>query len=75
MRSFTLRTSWKRPETLRTLMAQRAAASVRRGASGLVARGVARVAVKAVDAGGGMGAIGIAGAVRRCRRLAARRVL
>jgi hypothetical protein len=31
--------------------------------------------VKAVDAGGGMGAIGIAGAVRRCRRLAARRVL
>jgi hypothetical protein len=38
---------------------------VRRGASGLVLRGVEKVAAKAVDAGGAMGATGIVGTVRR----------
>jgi len=78
MRSFTLRTLWKRPETLRTLMARRRVAGiVRLGVSGLGAKDVlrdgVRVAAKAVDAGGAMGAIGIVETVRRCRRIAARR--
>jgi hypothetical protein len=54
-------------------MAQRAAESVRRGASGLgakdVLRAVVKVGAKVVDAGGAMGAIGIVEAVRRCRRI------
>ena len=73
MRSFTLRTSWKKPETLRTLMARRAAGSVRLGVSGLVVKDVRKDAAKGVGVGGEMGAIAIVVAVRRCRRIAVRR--
>ena len=58
-------------------MARRVAEIVRLGASGLVVRGVAKVAVRAaatvVDVVGAMGAIGIVGAVRLRRRIAVRR--
>ena len=73
MPSFTLRTSWKRPETLRTLMARRRWI-VRLAGIGLVVRGVAKAAVMGVDADGGMVAIGIVEAVRRCRLAAMRKL-
>ena len=72
MRSFTLRTSWKRPATLRTLMARPVVRRVLRGAIGLAAKGVGMGAAKAVDAGGAMGATGIVGAARQCRRVGRR---
>jgi hypothetical protein len=74
MRSFTLRTSWKKPETLRTLRVRRRAAGIVRLAGiGLGVRGVRRVGAKvvgkgaesAVDGDVGMGAIGIVDRVRR----------
>jgi len=74
MRSFTLRTSWKKPETLRTLMARRrVVGTVRLGANGLGLRAVVKDEAKGVGAGGGMVAIAIVVAVRRCRRIAVRR--
>jgi hypothetical protein len=76
MRFFTLRTLWKKPETLRILMVQRRAAGiVRLGASGLVRKAVVKAGARDVrkDVGmgaggvGGMGGIGIVDRVRRCR--------
>ena len=76
MRSFTLRTSWKKPETLRILMARRRwierLAGIDLGVKG-VRRGVAKAAEIAVDAVGGMGGIGIVGRARRCPLVRTRR--
>ena len=76
MRSFTLRTSWKKPETLRILMARRRWIE-RLAGIGLVVRGGLKVAVRDVETGadvvGGMGAIGIVDRVRRCRLVRMRR--
>jgi len=76
MRSFTLRTSWKKPETLRILMARRRwierLAGIDLGVKG-VRRGVAKAAEIAVDAVGGMGGIGIVARARRCPLVRTRR--
>ena len=76
MRSFTLRTLWKRPETLRILMARRRwierLAGIDLGVKG-VRRGVAKAAEIAVDAVGGMGGIGIVARARRCPLVRTRR--
>jgi len=74
MPSFTLRTSWKKPETLQTLMARRRWI-VRLAGIGLArkveARGVRKDAAKVVGTGvGGVGAMGgieIVDRARRCR--------
>jgi len=76
MRSFTLRTSWKKPETLRILMARRRwiehLAGIGLGVKG-VRKDVAKAAEIAVDAVGGMGGIGIVGRARRCPLVRTRR--
>lgn len=76
MRFSTLRTSWKRPAMPRTSMELRAARRELREATGLgrraVVRAVVRAAAKAVDGGGGMGAIVRAVDARRCLRDVAR---
>lgn len=64
MRSFTLPTSWKRPERLRTLMARLVAESVRRGASVRGMRGAVKDAARVADVGGAMAGTGIVEAAR-----------
>jgi hypothetical protein len=78
MLSFTLRTSWKKPETLQTLMVRRRVAGiVRPGGIGLVrkagVKGVRKVAAMGVGTGaaivvvggGGMDGTGIVDRARR----------
>src|SRR6202789_758802 len=72
MRSFTLRTSWKRPERLRTLMAQLVERHVRRGASVRGMRLGVKGVAKAVDVDDAMGGTAIGVAVRLRLRLVRR---
>lgn len=77
MRSFTLRTLWKRPATLRTLMARRVV-SVRLAEIGRVGKVVEMGVASAGDVGGAMGATGIgivvaSGVGARLRRRLVRR--
>lgn len=68
MLSSTLRTLWKRPERLRTLMARLVVESVRRVASvrGMrrVVRGAVKDAARVADVGGAMAGTGIVEAAR-----------
>jgi hypothetical protein len=71
MPSFTLRTSWKKPATLRILKALRVWI-VRLAGIVRVVRAAVRDVGMAVDVGGAMGVI--VDRVRRCRLFAMRRV-
>ena len=68
MLSSTLRTLWKRPERLRTLMARLVVESVRRGASvrGMrrVVRGAVKDAARVADVDGAMAGTGMEEAAR-----------